>query len=85
MHSQKIVYRDNVYFGPNSVAKIILHYENPNKVDTFKDLLAVIYAFVLDWVIYPVVNGNEVLVLLSHYEAEDGSFYVAKTYNEKTI
>jgi hypothetical protein len=58
-------YRQNIYFGPNSVLKIKIPQGDPNKVDTVDDFLAVMYAFLLDAATPPG--------LLTHY---DHPYYV---------
>ena len=64
----RVVRRKNVYFGDNSVLRLTLPSGNPQKVDTPEDLLALIYAWAIDF-----ITGNGVL---THYESVDGKYVV---------
>ena len=68
-------YRQNIYFGPNSVLKINLQSGKPDKVDTVDDFLAVMYAFLIDAATPPG--------LLTHYDHPN--YVVLLPRNPRTI
>ena len=75
---ERVVYYPKVYFGRDSVAQIILHYGIPNKVDTFRDWLATVYATCIDFITkYPAI--------LTHYADRYRQFWVAKRWNILTL
>lgn len=73
----KVVRRQNVYFGKNSVLKLTLPSGNPDKVDAVEDLLALIYAWAVD-----SLTGKG---MLTHYEPVDGQYVVLQPFNRYVV